>query len=110
MPAVELSGLPGLESIDNALCDSGVHSFVKHVILYVMQTNVSELLRNFPKVRRAALAGERVVIHTREGNLILTAEKPAGRSLFGVLAATINSKGLSETDSGALPSDWEPSL
>ncbi len=75
-----------------------------------MQTNVSELLRNFPKIRRAALAGERVVIRTRDGNLILTAEKPAGRSLFGSLASTVDSKHLNETDSGAAETDWNPSL
>jgi hypothetical protein len=56
---------------------------------YLTRTNVSELLRNFPKVRRAALAGERVVIETREGNLVLTAEKPAARSLFRALADAI---------------------
>jgi hypothetical protein len=75
-----------------------------------MQTNVSELLRNFPKIRRAALAGERVVIHTREGDLVLTAKKPAGSAMFGCLATTIESRGLSESDSGAADSDWEPSL
>jgi hypothetical protein len=75
-----------------------------------MRTNVSELLRNFPKVRQAALSGERVIIQTREGNLVLTAEKPPGRSLFGVLASTIDTRGLSEVDSGAGESDWAPSL
>ena len=44
-----------------------------------MQINVSGLLREFPKAKRAALAGERVHIKTREGNLILMAEKPAGK-------------------------------
>ena len=39
-----------------------------------MQTNVSGLLRDFARVRRAALAGERVVVTTRDGNLVLTAE------------------------------------
>lgn len=75
-----------------------------------MQTNVSELLRNFPKIRRAALAGERVVIRTREGNLVLTAEKPAGNSLFGILKSTIDSRRMNEADSGADDEDWKPSL
>ena len=70
-----------------------------------MQTNVSELLRNFPKIRRAALAGERIVIQTREGNLVLTAERPSGKSLFGCLAGTIESSGLTETDSGTDQTD-----
>lgn len=39
-----------------------------------MHINVSGLLRNFSSVRRAALAGETVVIATRDGNLVLAAE------------------------------------
>lgn len=50
-----------------------------------MQTNVSTLLREFPKVRQAALRGERVVIETREGNLVLTAENPPGQRILGSL-------------------------
>ena len=38
------------------------------------------------------------------------AEKPAGRSLFGVLANTVDSKALAETDSGGAAPDWEPAL
>jgi hypothetical protein len=75
-----------------------------------MRANVSELLRNFPAIRRAALAGERVVIETREGNLVITAEKPEGRSLFGCLAASIDSGTLTEASTGADPDDWIPSL
>lgn len=75
-----------------------------------MRANVSELLRNFPAIRRAALAGERVVIETREGNLVLTAEKPEPSTLFGSLSWAIDSGGLSEKDSGADPQDWLASL
>ena len=39
-----------------------------------MDINVSGLLRNFARVRRAALAGETVVIATRDGNLVLAAQ------------------------------------
>ncbi len=56
-----------------------------------MQTNVSTLLREFPKVRRAALRGERVVIETREGNLLLTAENPPGQPILGALKGRIYS-------------------
>lgn len=35
-----------------------------------MKTTVSTLLREFPKVRRAALSGETVIIKTREGDAI----------------------------------------
>jgi hypothetical protein len=75
-----------------------------------MQINVSELLRNFASIRRAALGGERVVIRTREGNLVLTAEVQEPKSLFGSLAGGIDSSALSESDSGADEADWEPSL
>ncbi len=75
-----------------------------------MQTNVSELLRNFPKIRRAALAGEPVVIRTREGDLLLTAKKPAGSSMFGCLASSIDSGNMTEKDSGAREDDWAASL
>jgi hypothetical protein len=75
-----------------------------------MLTNVSELLRNFPKIRRAALAGERVVIQTREGDLVLTSLKPAGSAMFGCLASTIDSRDLTEADSGAAEDDWAASL
>ncbi len=87
-----------------------MHTGDSHDKLYDMQTNVSELLRNFPKIRRAALAGERVVIRTKEGDLVLTAEKPAGRSMFGCLASTIDSGTMSEADSGASEGDWGASL
>lgn len=75
-----------------------------------MQTNVSGLLREFPRIKRAALAGDRVVIKTREGNLVLTAQKPAGDSLFGALRESIQSMGLKPEDSGASPTDWEARL
>lgn len=42
-----------------------------------MQINVSGLLRDFARVRRAALAGRRIVVKTREGNLVLAAESQA---------------------------------
>jgi hypothetical protein len=75
-----------------------------------MRINVSELLRSFPKIRRAALAGERVVIHTREGDLVLVAERPAARSLFGSLSHVIDSGKLTAEESGAREQDWNESL
>ena len=51
-----------------------------------MHVNVSGLLRNFAKVRRAALAGETVVITTREGNLVLAAQPQVGDPLLGAAA------------------------
>ena len=83
---------------------------VVFVRLLVMQTNVSTLLREFPKVKRAALRGERVVIKTREGNLVLSAEPPADRYFLGSMKGTF-----SETDADLIAptlSDtaWKPSL
>ena len=79
-------------------------------MLFDMRANVSELLRNFPAIRRAAMAGERVVIETREGNLVLMAEASERRSLFGALGSSIDSNGLTETHSGASEEDWKDSL
>jgi len=50
-----------------------------------METNVSTLLREFPKVRRAAMAGETVIIKTREGNLRLVADRPSTGSIVGCM-------------------------
>ncbi|MEO8616593.1 MAG: type II toxin-antitoxin system prevent-host-death family antitoxin [Luteolibacter sp.] len=75
-----------------------------------MKTNVSTLLREFPKVRQAALSGEEVIIVTREGNLRLTAEPRSGESILG------SCKGLilfsdDHLDQPTLPdSGWNPSL
>ena len=54
-----------------------------------MKTNVSTLLREFPKVRRAALSGEDVIIVTREGNLRLTTDKPEGGSILGCMKGQV---------------------
>ncbi len=78
--------------------------------LFDMDVNVSELLRNFTKIRQAALGGERVVIHTREGRLVLMADKPTASSLFGAMSGSIDSKSLSAEESGADLDAWRPSL
>ena len=68
-----------------------------------MQTNVSGLLRNFADVRRAALAGETVVITTREGNLLLMAERRGNDFLYGSLKDVIlKSDDVSAADFGQL--------
>ena len=82
----------------------------KFVRLLVMQTNVSTLLREFPKVKRAALRGERVVIRTREGNLVLSAEFPPDRALLGSMRGTFRDTG-TDLSTPTLPaSAWKPSL
>lgn len=50
-----------------------------------METTVTELLREFPRVRRAALSGETVIIKSREGNLRLSLDAPATGSLIGCM-------------------------
>jgi hypothetical protein len=50
-----------------------------------METTVTELLREFPRVRRAALSGETVIIKSREGNLRLSLDTPATGSLIGCM-------------------------
>ena len=75
-----------------------------------MHINVSGLLRNFADVRRAALAGERVVITTRDGNLLLMAEPQAGETLFGCMRDAILSSD-DDLDRPTLPDGvWRPSL
>jgi hypothetical protein len=75
-----------------------------------VRTNVSTLLREFPKIRQAAMAGEEVIIVTREGNLRLTAEPVSGDSILG------SRKGLIAFSTDALDeptlseSEWNPSL
>lgn len=75
-----------------------------------MKINVSALLREFPKVRNAALAGEEIIIVTRSGNLRLTAEPRSGESILG------SRKGLLSfaddlLDQPTLPEgEWNPSL
>lgn len=74
-----------------------------------MQTNVSTLLREFPKVRQAAFRGERVVIETREGNLILTAETPPGAGILGALKGRLRtSPGIDLTKPTSADGEWMP--
>ncbi len=66
-----------------------------------MNTTVTTLLREFPKIRRAAMRGERVVVKTRAGNLILTREKDPEAPLFGCLSDMATDNGL-EADEFAI--------
>ena len=55
-----------------------------------MIANVSTLLREFPKIRRAALSGETVIIQTREGDLQITARPETSKSLLGALQGMVH--------------------
>ncbi len=74
-----------------------------------MKTNVTTLLREFPKVRRAALAGETVIIETREGNLRLTADRPEHGAALGRLKGRMRVRGdiVGPTSSAG---EWQASL
>ncbi|MBU6171322.1 MAG: hypothetical protein KGQ87_07510 [Verrucomicrobia bacterium] len=75
-----------------------------------MKTNVSTLLREFPKVRQAALAGEEVIISTREGDLRLTAVASNGESILGSRKERIRFAD-DRLDEPTLPeNEWKPSL
>ena len=75
-----------------------------------MKTNVSTLLREFPRVRQAALAGEEVIIVTRDGNLRLTAEPRSGESILGSRKNRIRFAD-ERLDEPTLPEgEWNPSL
>ena len=79
-------------------------------ILFDMKTNVSGLLRDFPKIRRAALAGEEVLVETREGNLLIVAERPPATSLYGSMKDDIASSA-DDLDAPTLPTtEWDASL
>jgi hypothetical protein len=54
-----------------------------------MQSTVTELLRDFPRVRRAVLSGEDVIIKSREGNFRLTLDTPTAESLVGCLKGLV---------------------
>tara|TARA_B110000977_G_C11075095_1_gene490880 strand:+ start:2071 stop:2298 length:228 start_codon:yes stop_codon:yes gene_type:complete len=75
-----------------------------------MKTNVSTLLREFPKVRRAALAGEDVIVVTREGNLRITADKPEGGSILGCMKGSFGYVADDIVGPTSTDDEWKPSL
>jgi len=50
-----------------------------------MEATVTELLREFPRVRRAVLSGQTVIIKSREGNMRLSLDTPPAGALVGCL-------------------------
>lgn len=75
-----------------------------------MKTNVSGLLRDFPRIRRAALSGEEVLVETREGNLLIVAEHPPSQQLYGCMRDDIVASDDS-IDEPTLPTtEWGASL
>lgn len=72
-------------------------------MIQFMETNVSTLLREFPKVRQVALSGEPVLIHTREGDLLLSAAPPSRKKALGCFPGLI----VSSDDDMDLPTTAE---
>jgi hypothetical protein len=73
-----------------------------------MKTTVSTLLREFPKVRQAAMAGEEVIIVTREGNLRLTTEPRSGVSILGSRKDRIHFSDDRLDEPTLAESEWKP--
>jgi hypothetical protein len=75
-----------------------------------MESTVTELLREFPRVKRAVLSGETVIIKTRDGNFRLTLDSPAtGGSLGCMKGLAIRSDNNIDRPT-AEPSAWDPKL
>lgn len=72
------------------MCGLGfdISNFIRQIIC-LMKTSVTTLLREFPKVRRAVLGGETVIVETREGNLRITADHGEEPPLLGCLAGRV---------------------
>lgn len=72
-----------------------------------MQTNVTTLLREFPKIRQAAMRGERIIIKTREGNLVLEAERPKTNRVLGKWKGRVRTaKGVDLTKPTSEEAEW----
>ena len=75
-----------------------------------MIANVSTLLREFPKIRRAALSGETVIIQTREGDLQITARQQEPKPILGALQGMVRFSP-DDLDIPTLePDEWDLSL
>ena len=75
-----------------------------------MQPNVNTLLREFPKIRKAAMAGEEVIIMTREGNLRLTAVDRPGASIIGCMKDMVLFSADDIDQPTTTDDEWRPSL
>lgn len=75
-----------------------------------METTVSTLLREFPKVRRAALSGETVIIKTREGNLRLSKDESSYRPVLGCMKGQLLGADDGIDHPTSSDEDWHASL
>ncbi|MCC5849720.1 MAG: hypothetical protein JJU29_16675 [Verrucomicrobia bacterium] len=75
-----------------------------------MNANVSTLLREFPKIRRAALSGETVIIHTREGDLQITALQDEPKPILGALKGMVSFSADDMDQPSVQPEEWDVRL
>jgi hypothetical protein len=75
-----------------------------------MEATVTELLREFPRLRRAALAGERVIIKSREGDLQLMRDTAKPASLVGAMQGQIVHSADDIDQPTTTEADWGGSL
>ena len=75
-----------------------------------MEATVTELLREFPRLRRAALAGEKIIIKSREGDLQLMRETSQPASLVGAMRGQLVSSADDIDQPATKAKDWAASL
>jgi len=75
-----------------------------------MEATVTELLREFPRLRRAALAGEKVIIKSKEGDLQLTRDTATPMSLVGAMAGLLTHSADDIDRPTTEDGDWNASL
>ena len=79
-----------------------------YLIYYqIMKATVTQLLREFPRIRRAAMRGDRVVIETRSGNLVLIREVVEDEPIFGCLKSMATDNGLAAHEHVFAATDWD---
>lgn len=76
----------------------------------LMEASVTELLREFPRLRRAALAGEKIIIRSREGDLQLMREPSQPATLVGVMRGQLVSAADDIDQPATKDTEWVASL
>lgn len=75
-----------------------------------MEATVTELLREFPRLRRAALAGEKIIIKSREGDLQLMSGAGQPSSLVGAMRGQLVHSADDIDQPTTKGADWPASL
>lgn len=75
-----------------------------------MDATVTELLREFPRLRRAALAGERIVIKSKDGDLVLMRDTARPASLVGAMPGLLTHAADDMDRPTSRANDWSAAL